>query len=209
MRPSHLPTTHLPFFSVLVLLTWACSSNAGKFNPVLSIGDECPPWHELPGVDGKKHSLADLKNEIVVVVFTCNSCPYAVDYEQRLVDFSKRFSDVDLVAVNVNKVKEDNLSAMQAKAKSKGFKFTYLFDASQQIARDFGATYTPEFFVLNKKRKIVYMGAMDDDPTGKQIKRRYVQEAISSLKNGEKIKIAETIAIGCRIRMERKRRQRK
>ena len=195
--------------STLLLFCVTPQVTAGEFNPVLNIGDKSPKWTDLPGVDGKKHSLVDLKNEVVLVVFTCNSCPYAVDYEQRLIDFSSKYSDVALVAINVNKVAEDNFDAMKERAKARGFKFTYLFDESQQIARDFGATYTPEFFVLNKERKVVYMGAMDDDPSGRNIKQHYVHDAVASLKKGGQIKTAETIAIGCRIRMERKRRRRK
>ena len=79
---------------------------AGEFNQVLSIGDSCPPWVDLPGVDGKTHSSTDLKeSKAVVVVFTCNSCPYAVDVEDRLIAIDKKYSGrgVSLVAINVNK----------------------------------------------------------------------------------------------------------
>ena len=123
-----------------------------------------PAWIDLPGTDGKKHSLADLKDKpVVVVVFTCNSCPVGRTYEDRIIEFAKKHaapdSKVALVAINVNTIEEDRLPKMQERAKEKGFPFLYLFDESQRIARDFGAMYTPEFFVIDKDRKIAYMGA--------------------------------------------------
>lgn len=185
--------------------------HAGEYNPVLNIGDPAPAWKDLPGVDGQTHSLADLKqSQAVVLVFTCNSCPYAVDYEERIIALTKQFAsrDVAVVAVNVNKVPEDSLDEMKARAKSQGFNFSYLFDDSQQIARDYGATYTPEFFVLDQQRKIAYMGALDDSPAADKVQEQYVAKALTALLDGKQPKITETVAIGCRIRLERKRRGR-
>ncbi|MDA1164007.1 MAG: thioredoxin family protein [Planctomycetota bacterium] len=185
---------------------------AGEFNPVLSIGDKAPEWKELPGVDGKKHSLSDLKKQdVVVLVFTCNSCPYAVDYEDRLIAFSKKYfapdSKVAIVAVNVNKVEEDLPPKMKEKAAAKEFHFPYLFDESQLIAKVYGAGFTPEFFVLNRDREIVYMGAMDDSPNADKVKRRYVEEAVAAALGGKLPEIRESVPIGCRIRIERTRRK--
>lgn len=199
--------------SFVLLLSWVAALAAGEFNPVLSIGDEAPAWKDLPGVDGKRHSLADLKDEqVVVVVFTCNSCPYAVDYEDRLVAFAKRHggkdSRVALVAINVNKVEADSLPKMKERAAEKGFTFPYLYDESQKIARDYGATYTPEFFVLDAKRKIVYMGAMDDDADPAEAEVNYVERAVAAALAGQRPEVEETVAIGCRVRYERKRRRR-
>src|SRR5262245_10813369 len=88
---------------------------AGKYNSVLNVGDAAPKWERLPGVDGKEHALADLADKkVVVVVFTCNSCPVASDYEDRILAFSKKYAgpsgSVGLVAINVNKVPEDSLA---------------------------------------------------------------------------------------------------
>jgi peroxiredoxin len=187
---------------------------AGEYNPVLSIGDKAPVWKDLPSVDGKKLSLSDLKKkDVVVVTFICNSCPYAVDYEDRLIAFAKKHSVKDskvaIVAVNVNKVDEDLPPKMKAKAEAKGFKFPYLFDETQQIAKDFGAGFTPEFFVLSKDRKVVYMGAMDDSPNADKVKRRYVDEAVAAALAGNLPEVRETVPIGCRIRIERTRRRKK
>jgi len=187
-------------------------ADAGKYNRVLDIGDPAPKWQDLPGVDDQQHSLDDLSRfPVVVVAFTCNSCPYAVDVEDRLVAFHKQYSDrgVGLVAINVNKVEEDRLPAMKEKASKKGFKFSYLFDESQQIARDYGAQYTPEFFVLDRQRNVVYMGSFDDSPDGKSVNTSYVESAVKAELDGGKPEVTETVPIGCRVRLERQRRSRR
>lgn len=184
------------------LLGLAVSSlQAGEFNKVLNLGDAAPAWSDLPGVDGKKHSLADLKDKpVVVVVFTCNSCPIAVDYENRIIAFTKKHAaQVAVVAINVNVIPEDRLDQMQVRAKERGFNFPYLFDESQKIAKAYGAIYTPEFFVLNKDRKVVYMGAMDD--VGE--KESFLDPAVKAALKGDKPGTGETLARGCRIRFVR------
>jgi len=230
---------HHGLVCLLVLLSACTSASAGKFGHTLDIGKPAPAWKALPGVDGKPHSLEDLKaSEVVVVVFTCNSCPYAADYEDRIIAFAKKYcvpkvdakettdqhkaesgtqkpgkqkkaTRVSLVAINVNKVKEDLLPAMKQRAKKKKFPFPYLFDESQQIAKDYGAIWTPEFFVLNKDRKVVYMGALDDSTDAKKVKKHYLEDAVAALLAGKEIKTAETPAIGCQIRWERRRRSKK
>jgi peroxiredoxin len=183
---------------------------AGKYNQQLSIGDTAPGWKELEGTDGKKHALADLADkEVVVICFTCNTCPYAVDYEDRLIALAKRFAaegnKCALVAINANKVKDDLLPAMEERAKAKGFNFPYLHDATQQVAKSFGATYTPEFVVLNKERKVVYLGAMDDSPDGKNVTKKYVEQAVAAALAGKRPDMTETPAVGCAVRYVRER----
>lgn len=186
-------------------------SRAGEFNDVLSIGDQAPAWTKLPGVDGRQHSLEDLKDkQVVVVVFTCNSCPIAIDYEDRIIAIAKEFASADgkvaLVAINVNRIKEDSLEKMKERAEKKGFPFPYLFDESQQIARDYGANFTPEFFVLDRDRKIVYMGGMDDNSNVAKVTVSYLKPAIEATLAGNKPATAETVARGCRVRYARERR---
>ena len=197
--------------AIVLVMSWSRLAVSGEYNPVLSVGDKAPDWKDLPGVDGKKHSLSDLqKKDVIVLVFTCNSCPYAVDYENRLVAFAKGHSSKDskvvLVAVNVNKIDEDLLPKMKEKAEAKDFRFPYLFDETQEIAKDYGAGFTPEFFVLNRERKIVYMGAMDDSPNADNVQRRYLEEAVAAALLGKLPEVRETVPIGCRIRIERTRR---
>jgi peroxiredoxin len=186
------------------------SAQAGRYNKVLNIGDPAPAWTDLPGVDGNKHALADLKDkDVVVVVFTCNSCPVAEDYEDRIIAFTNKHcgagKKVALVAINVNVIADDRLPKMQERSKEKGFNFPYLHDATQKIAKDYGAVYTPEFFVLDKERKIAFMGAMDDRNTEKEVKVNFLEPAALAALKGEKAKVTETLGRGCLIRYIRKR----
>lgn len=184
--------------------------DAGKFNKVVSIGDASPVFDKLPGTDGKDYGLSNFeKKEVVVVVITCNHCPVAVAYEDRLIEFTKKFADksdskVGIVAINVNLGEDDAMPKMKERAKAKGFNFPYLIDESQQIARKLGARVTPEVFVLNKDRKIVYMGAFDDNMNEKKVSKKYVEDAVEALLKGEKIATTETQPKGCGVRFEKK-----
>ncbi|PQO40145.1 thioredoxin family protein [Blastopirellula marina] len=201
------------FKLLTIVLCFGCVSllSAGEYNPVRSVGDKAPAWSDLPGVDGQKHSLADLKEKAVVVVaFTCNTCPYAVDYEERLNRLAGKYAAADspvaVVAINCNLIEEDSLEAMKDRAEEKKYAFAYLSDLSQESGKQFGATRTPEFFVLNKNREIVYMGALDDSTDADKAKTNYVQLAIDAALQGERPEKTETIAIGCNIRYKRSRR---
>ncbi|MBX9789414.1 MAG: thioredoxin family protein [Pirellulales bacterium] len=196
------------FYTALVTASLA---TAGQYNDVLNIGDPAPSWSKLPGVDGRDHSLADLADkQVVVVVFTCNSCPIAIDYEDRIIAIAKEFAGPDgkaaLVAINVNRIKEDSLERMKERAEKKGFPFPYLYDESQQIARAYGANFTPEFFVLDRDRKIVYMGGMDDNSNPDMVTVTYLKPAIEATLAGNKPATTETVARGCRVRYARERR---
>jgi hypothetical protein len=94
---------------------------------------------------------------------------------------------------------------MEERAKAKGFNFPYLHDETQQVARSYGATFTPEFVVLNKERKVVYLGAMDDSPDGKNITKRYVEDAVAAALAGKLPETQETPAVGCAVRYVRER----
>ena len=187
---------------------------AGKYNTVLNIGDAAPAWKDLPGIDGKQHSLDDLKDkEVVVVVFTCNSCPYAIDVEGRLMALHKQLQSSGkgaLVAVCSNVFKDDTLEEITARAKEQKFAFTYLHDDEKSsLANAFGARRTPEFFVLDKDRKVVYMGAIDDSPDGKSVKHQYVSDAIAAALAGMTPEVTETPPVGCLIRFASQRRGKK
>ena len=184
---------------------------AGEFNKVLKIGDAAPVWKDLDGTDGKKHALADLKDkDVVVVVFTCNSCPVAADYEDRIVALAEahagKDSKVAVVAINVNTGKADALPAMTSRAEKRKFPFAYLYDPTQQIARKYGANYTPEFFVLNKDRKVVFMGSLDDKGPPREPTAKHVTAAVAAALAGKKPAKGETSAsAGCRIKWDKKK----
>ncbi len=186
-------------------------AKAGEFNQTITVGQTAPEFEKLPATDGKHYSVdhfADAK--VVVVVFTCNTCPYAVDLEDRLIQFTKDYAtkDVKVVAINSNSVKTDDLEAMIDRAKEHSFPYYYLSDASQAAAKAYGAKYTPECFVLDGKRSIVYMGSFDDSPDGKNVAKRYVIDAVESVLAGKKVATAESVPIGCKIRFPRERRKR-
>jgi peroxiredoxin len=199
----------------LAALSWmsaAMVAEAGQYNSILSIGDPAPPWRDLPGVDGKKHSMADLQDrQVLVVVFTCNSCPIASDYEDRMIAFAKKYcgpgQKTGLVAINCNTVEEDQLPHMKERAAAKSFPYPYLFDQSQKIGKAYGAAFTPEFFVLDKDRRVAYMGAFDDNVEPTKMKHAYVEPAVEAVLTGAKPSPAETQASGCMIRYERARRR--
>ncbi len=193
-----------------IALVTSSPAAAGKYNDVLNIGDAAPAWTDLPGIDDKTHSLVDVENKpVVVVVFTCNSCPIAVDYEDRIVALAKKHSAADsqvaIVAINVNTIEADRLPKMRERAELKGFMFPYLFDESQKIGRAFGANFTPEFFVLDKNRKVVYMGGMDDNSDPTKVTVNYLDPAIAAALSGRAPETSETVARGCRVRYKRER----
>lgn len=187
------------------------SANAGTYNPDRAIGDAVPAWSGLPGVDGKEHGWDEVANrDFVVVVFTCNSCPYAVDYEQRINALATKHagpeSRVAVVAINANTIPEDSLAAMTKRAEAEGFVFSYLFDASQEVPKSFGALRTPEVFLLNTQRQILYMGAIDDNTDAAKVGVRYLEDALEAALSGREITVAETPPVGCLIRFKRQRR---
>lgn len=189
----------------------ATSLQAGEWNEKLSIGDAAPGWEDLPGTDGMKHSLKEYEGkDAVVLVFTCLSCPYAVGYEDRINNLAKQHAGpngkIAVVAVCVNQIAADRLDKLTARAKEKEFAFPILYDESQKIAHDYGAIYTPEVYVLNKERKVVYMGAFDDSAEdSSKVRRKFVEDALASSLKGEIPLIKETVAVGCRVRYARKR----
>jgi len=196
--------------AVLGAAAVATAATAGTFNPDRAIGDVVPAWTDLPGTDGRLHSWADVADrDAVVVVFTCNSCPYAVDYEERVNELARRAaapgSRFAVVAVNSNLVSADSPAAMKERAAARGFRFPYLHDASQTVARSFGAVRTPEFFLLDRERRIVYMGAMDDATEPAKVTRRHVEEALAAHLDGRAPEVAETAPVGCSIRFTRRR----
>jgi len=206
-----MPRWTIGLLAVLVIAASARAS-AGEFNAILNLGDPAPAWTNLPGVDGKKHSMSDLnEKQLVVVVFTCNSCPIASDYEDRIIAFAKKCAGLHaksaVVAINVNTVEEDRLPKMKERAESKGFPYPYLFDQTQKIAKAYGAVFTPEFFVLDKDRKIAYMGGFDDNSEPTKVTRRFLETAVEAVLKGGKPSPAETIASGCLIRYDRGRRR--
>ncbi|GAA4419702.1 thioredoxin family protein [Bremerella cremea] len=187
-------------------------ASAGEFNPVLDVGQAVTPWKDLEGTDEAAHTWDEFKTKkVLVVAFTCNTCPYVVDYQDRLKKLASKWNQDDrvaVVAVNSNLIDEDSLEAMTEHAQKAAFNFLYLKDANQELGKAWGATRTPEFFVLNEDRKVVYMGAMDNDTNAEKATLNYVDLAVEAALAGKQPEVQETVAIGCNIRYKRSRRSR-
>ena len=163
-----------------------------------------PGFADLLGTDEKRYSLADFKQPVVIVVFTCNHCPVAESYEGRLKALAAwKPSEVAVVAINCNTNDQDRFPAMKLKAESAGFTFPYLYDPSQNSARRFGALATPEAFVLDSGRRIRYSGAIDDAIDPEKVRRRWVSEACAALLDGKAPAVIRTRAKGCGIKFDR------
>lgn len=164
---------------------------------------------ELPGVDGKTHTLESVKGaKATIIVFSCNHCPYVVMNEDRLIAVCRDYAakGVGMAAINSNDARnypEDSFEKMKERAKAKGFPFPYLRDESQAVARAYGATHTPHLFVFDKDLRLAYTGCVDDDNNYKNRKtpeKRYLREALDALVAGKAPPLAETHAIGCTIK---------
>lgn len=164
----------------------------------------------LMNIDGKNVSLNDYKDkEGVIVVFTCNHCPYAKAYETRIMELDAKYAGLNypVIAINPNdpiKEPDDSPENMKKRAEEKNYSFPYLFDATQQVAKDFGATRTPHVFLLQKVNgqfKVAYIGAIDDNTDdASKAENKFVEDAIASLKKGEQPVVSFTKAIGCTIK---------
>ena len=170
------------------------------------VGDTAADF-SLKGVDGKMHSLADMKDaKGFVVTFTCNHCPYAIMYEDRLVALQSEFGPkgYQVVAINPNDpdVKpDDSFDNMIIRAEEKKFNFPYLIDEGQKLYPIFGATKTPHVFLLDSKLEVKYIGAIDDNArNADEVEDRYLANAINALEAGKNPDPSMTKAIGCSIK---------
>lgn len=164
----------------------------------------------LKGTDGKTYSLKDFSDAAtLVVVFSCNHCPYVKAYEDRMVAIQKDYAarGARLVAINSNddeNYPEDGFENMVRRAKEKGFNFPYLRDETQETARRYGATHTPQIFVFDASRRLAYTGKIDDNwESPAAVTRRYLREALDELVAGRAPRLAETHAIGCTIKWKK------
>ncbi len=190
---------------ILVLATLAAILAARGYAADLKIGDAAPNFRNIGGTDNNRHSLSDYKHaKLIVLVFTCNHCPVAQAYEKRLISLQRKYDakGVQFVAVNVNNLPEDGLDAMKIRAEQKSFNFPYLYDATQKIGHDYGALVTPHVFLLDRHRKIAYIGAVDDNMQADKVKKSYLRDALEAQLAGKKPPQETTKAFGCGIRYE-------
>ena len=183
----------------------AFTLNSGGYQ----IGDVATDF-SLKNVNDKMVSLKDFKDaKGFVVIFTCNHCPFAKAYEDRIIAIDKKYKSLGypVIAINPNNPdvqKDDSFHLMKKRAKEKGFTFPYLFDDGQKIYPQYGATKTPHVYLLQKTSKgniVKYIGAIDDNYSDESaVKTKYLENAINSLLKDEEIAVKTTKAIGCSIK---------
>ncbi|WP_373494958.1 thioredoxin family protein [Aquiflexum sp.] len=176
-------------------------------NPGYKIGDKAADF-KLKSVDGSWVSLPN-NAKGAIVIFTCNTCPYVVAYEDRMIDLHKKYAakGYPVIAINSNDDKVspgDSFEKMKDRSKSKKFPYAYAYDKSQEVIKKYGASRTPHVYLLHKEGNdfmVKYIGAIDNnyqDPTG--VTEKYVEEALDDLMNGRKVAVESTKAIGCSIK---------
>ena len=182
---------------------------ASILNPGYTIGDEATNFN-LKNVDGTMVSLSDYPDaKGFIVIFTCNTCPFAVASEDRIVALDREFKKkgFPVIAINPNNPKvqpDDTYELMQQKAKEAGFTFPYLYDESQTVYAKYGATKTPHVYVLQKqedKHIVKYIGAIDDNVRNADgVKQRFAANAVNEILAGKEVSVKETKAIGCSVK---------
>jgi peroxiredoxin len=171
----------------------------------LALGTPAPSF-SLTGVDGAEHALEDYGDaSALAVVWSCNHCPYVQAWEDRMIALQRDYSDrgFRLVAVNSNdaaRYPADSFDAMQARADERGFNFDYLYDRDQSVARAYGPERTPEVFLFDSDRRLVYHGAIDDsyDETG--VREHYLRDVLDAVMAGDQLPVTETPPVGCSVK---------
>ena len=196
--------------AIVLLFISAFTINKTVLKEGYKIGDVVEDF-TLKNIDNNMVSLSNYKNaKGFIITFTCNTCPYAVAYEDRIIDLDKKYAPkgypvIAIMPNNVVVMPDDNLDAMKQRAKEKGFTFPYLLDREQKVYPKFGATKTPHMFVLQKTKKgyvVKYIGTIDDNyKDASAVKTKYVENAVDALLNGKEVEQTETKAIGCTIKV--------
>jgi peroxiredoxin len=196
--------------SLVAVAAIAIPALAGKNNAVVSVGDKAPDFSGLPAVHNGEDtslSLSDLKEDIVVVVFLANHCPVVQAYEDRIIDFTNDYKakGVRVVGLAVSSMDQDKVPGIKTYMKDHKSNYVYGYDESQAVGRAYGATNTPQFFVLDKARKIRYMGRMDDNQAEAKVTKTYLRDAVDALLKGETPTVEETNHPGCSISYNRRK----
>ena len=200
---------------ITILAPVACCGAADFQHPTLPLGFCAPPF-SLPGVDGRNYALKDFAHaKILVVVFTCNHCPTAQYYEERLKQLVTDYRDKGVAVVTImpndpNSVRLDELGwtdlgdsfeEMKVRARDRQFNFPYLYDGETEgAARAYGPVATPHVFVFDSVRKLRYVGAVDDAERVQQVSKRYLRDALEALLAGQEPPVTKTKAVGCSVK---------
>lgn len=173
----------------------------------LEVGDKASDFKLKNAIDGKMVSLSDYEDvKGFILTFTCNTCPYAKMYEQRIIDLHNEFAPkgYPVVAINPNDVAKqpgDSVAEMKKRANEKEYPFAYLQDETQNIAKAFGATRTPHMYILDKDLNVLYIGGIDNNPKdGTAADTHFIKDAINELIDGKEVSTKTSKAIGCTIK---------
>lgn len=194
-------------FCVIAAFTMHNKKEAGAGYKVGDIATD----FKLENIDGKMVSLSNFeKAKGFIVVFTCNTCPFSIAYEDRIEALNKKYATTGypVIAIMPNSVEArpgDSMENMKKRAKNKGFTFPYLMDEGQKIYPIYGATKTPHVYILQKTKagnEVKYIGAIDNSSRDESaITTKYVENAVDALLNNKDIEVKETKAIGCSIKV--------
>jgi len=175
----------------------------------LALGSAAPNF-SLPDTSGKIVNLADYKDKVrgLVVIFSCNHCPWVIKWEDRMIELARMFETKNVLFVcissnDVVKYPQDGPVEMAKRAKQKGYPFPYLYDATQEVAHNYGAQVTPHIYLFDDDMRLCYRGAIDDNPNEElRPTQRYLMDAIETLlnKGSEQIKSSTTKPVGCSVK---------
>ena len=190
----------------LSMLILAVPAIAGKLN----IGDKLPAADvKMKNIDGKMISINDVKGKIgTAVIFSCNTCPWSVAWEQRITEIGNKFSEKGFGVIQINsndpvRKPDDSYEGNVKRAEKLGMKFSYASDAGSNVARTFGAERTPEVFVFDADNKLVYHGAVDDNgQDASAVEAHYLINALDEMSGGKAITVSETKSMGCSIKFK-------
>jgi len=169
---------------------------------MINVGDTAPGF-SLPDTDGAEHALAPGEDGLTAVVFTCNHCPYALAWHDRLADAARDYGDVRFLAINSNDAERypaDSYEAMKERVASEDWPMPYLHDESQDVARSFGAKTTPDVFVIDSEGRLRYRGAPDADHGDPSLNAAWLREALDALRAGDDPARPETDPVGCSVK---------
>ncbi len=175
---------------------------------LLPIGSKMPKESlKMTDVSGKEISMKDvIKENGILVMFSCNTCPYVIKNEQRIIAISRFAQKMNFGVIILNsneayRTGDDSFDAMKSYAKDQKFNWNYVVDKDHEVADAFGAKRTPECFLFDKELKLVYHGAIDDNPSNESaVNQKHLKNAIQSIANGKEVEIKETKSVGCSIK---------
>ncbi len=194
------------FYSLIAVAS--ITAMAFTFGDPLQIGSTMPRSDlKMQDISGKEIAMKDVKKDNgILVMFSCNTCPYVVKNQERtsaISEFAIK-NNVGVIILNSNEAyrsNEDSFEAMKEYAKDQNYKWSYVVDKNHEVADAFGANRTPECFLFDKDLKLVYHGAIDDNPSDKDnVKRNHLQAAINELTAGKDISVKESRSVGCTIK---------